>query len=1133
MIDVQDREKKLNHSFMREHFKKIFRGFFFGVTGKNLRVAWLIPLFFSSSLVYAGTPPVLSINAPAATAARTTSFTYDASGLLSAVIVEPDNTQLTLETFYSYDAWGNRTGINVSSPAGGNAAIAPTGSSHTFDARGQFPVMQKNALGHASSSAFDMRYGMPISVSDANNLAVQIQYDSLGRKILEINPDGNRKKWEYLYCSGIDGGNETCSGYARYVIKITPLAADGITLNGAWSKTYFDGLDREVRSETVGFDGTRTIAASTEYDSRGNISRASRPYYAGATIQWTSNAYDELNRLSARTAPDNSISYYSYDGFITAFINALGQVTAKVLDAKGQLALSYDNDNQAVAYQYDAFGNLWLTTDPKGNMSFMSYDIRGRKTQMYDGDNGSTIYSHDALSRVVQQTDAKGQGTAFTYDLLGRMNKRSEEDLTSGWTYDTCANGIGKLCATMADNGYREVQDYDGLGRASANSTTIDASYASSRTFDVNGRLATQAYPAGLVLAYVYTSQGYLKEVRNNATNALLWSAGAMDAEGHLLEQTYGNQIVTQSAYNAATGRIQNSYAGAGNGVLILGYDFDSIGNLSSRSDANQNLSETFLYDRLNRVVGSSLTSAGAGVVAQTYTYDAIGNITGRSGVGQYSYLPGQQPHAVASIAWEGGGVRSYAYDANGNLRREMQSDAAGADIPSKSRSGTYTSFNMPLTLATAATSTTFLYGPAHQRVKELSPGLTTVYLQPDNSGGLFYEKDIHSNGTTEHRQFITVNGAVVAVVKNIAGNVSVQYFHRDYLGSTIAVSDESGALIERFSYEAYGKRRFSSGALDGQNGIAGVNTKRGFTNHEQLDALGLIHMNGRVYDPVVGRFMTADPGVPYPDNLQSYNRYSYCRNNPLGAVDPSGFVDRDQGDSAGAGPRTGDAIALYESGAFSSNPVNHFLSAGAQFKKVITGKNSAWVADVESANTTTSGESEQAKQRTLLADKAAGVLVGSSLGATAGVALSGGCDIATVGACAPANPAIVATTATIGGVIGAEIVPPFMASSRELAKNIATATGDIKKQFEASHHIVAENDPRAKGSQSILTNAGMGIDSAFNGMNMSAQYHARLHTNAYHASVERALTGASSYAEVAARLSVIRVQINLGKFPF
>ena len=70
-----------------------------------------------------------------------------------------------------------------------------------------------------------------------------------------------------------------------------------------------------------------------------------------------------------------------------------------------------------------------------------------------------------------------------------------------------------------------------------------------------------------------------------------------------------------------------------------------------------------------------------------------------------------------------------------------------------------------------------------------------------------------------------------------------------------------------------------------------GVNTDRGYTLHEHLDEVGVIHVNGRVYDPLIGRFMSADPFVQSPGNLQSYNRYAYVMNNPLVFTDPSGYI--------------------------------------------------------------------------------------------------------------------------------------------------------------------------------------------------------------------------------------------------
>jgi RHS repeat-associated protein len=117
-----------------------------------------------------------------------------------------------------------------------------------------------------------------------------------------------------------------------------------------------------------------------------------------------------------------------------------------------------------------------------------------------------------------------------------------------------------------------------------------------------------------------------------------------------------------------------------------------------------------------------------------------------------------------------------------------------------------------------------------------------------------------------------------------------MRYFHRDQLGSVSVVTDESGAVIERLAYEPFGKRRYPNGAFDPSGSLVGVNTDRGFTGHEHLDEVQLIHMNGRVYDPLLGRFMSADPIVQSPSNLQSYNRYSYVANNPLAYTDPTGY---------------------------------------------------------------------------------------------------------------------------------------------------------------------------------------------------------------------------------------------------
>jgi RHS repeat-associated protein len=96
--------------------------------------------------------------------------------------------------------------------------------------------------------------------------------------------------------------------------------------------------------------------------------------------------------------------------------------------------------------------------------------------------------------------------------------------------------------------------------------------------------------------------------------------------------------------------------------------------------------------------------------------------------------------------------------------------------------------------------------------------------------------------------------------------------------------------VVERLAYDPWGKRRFITGAADTLDAITGQYIDRGFTMHEHIDEMGIINMNGRIYDPLIGRFMSADPYIQASDDLQSHNRYAYVMNNPLNLTDPSGF---------------------------------------------------------------------------------------------------------------------------------------------------------------------------------------------------------------------------------------------------
>lgn len=961
---------------------------------------------------------LVSAPSDAGTLVRASSFSYTPeSGLLSKEVVEPENAGGCLVTEHRYDRRGNRTNTTIrncnglpgeTARATGTAVFAARASDDSYSPgravingttygwqTGQFRTSALNAMRHRETRTYDPRFGAVMEHADPNGQAIQWSYDGFGRRIHEIRPDGTRTRWDYLYCAGVHGGTASCpmadGGTGAYVVVETPLASDGVTPGGPVSKTYYDDLNREVRRETQGFDGDGSAPAiyrDTRYDSMGRPYMTSRPYFAGQTAFWTILTYDALGRPVEVAEPDGATTMTAFSGLTVAVIDPKGQMRTTVKDSQGRVVSIRDAANNLLTFAYDPFGNLVRTTDPLGNVTTAAYDLRGRKTRMADPDMGTWSYAYNALGEVVRRTDPKGQVTTLAYDKIGRLVQRAEADLVSTWYNDvrkgggTCPGGIGKPCQAETSTGYRRTHAYDVLGRASAVTTHIGAAYSNNITYDALGRVAMLAYPSGMRLKYVYTPLGYLKEVRNYATDSLYWRADAVDAEGRIIAETYGNGIRTERFFDPRGGRLMLITAGPGNSVQSLAYGYDRAGNLVNRRDYNQGLDEIFDYDPLNRLTSSTSGSMRIGILRKTYSYDAIGNLTYRSDMGTYLYPPSGggsvRPHAVSRLELGSGGFRIYAYDTNGNMVTEKR--FAGPGRLGGSRGQTYSSFNMPLTISTNGRKSEFAYGPEHQRIRQISSAAsgTTIYVNPGNSGELLYEMDERPDGSIEQRNFISAGGQIVAMLKQVStsrgATVQVRYLHRDNLGSTTAVTDASGAVIERLAYEPFGKRRLPVGADDPGGSLMAATTDRGFTNHEHMDELGLIHMNGRTYDPSIGRFMSADSHVQEPEDLQSYNRYSYVLNNPLLYTDPSGYFSFRRLFKTAA-----IAVAAY------------FTAGYASSLYAATAATSTAAATGAAAGTAAYGAAYASAYATAVSSTTAAVIGGAAGGFTAGFLGSGG----------------------------------------------------------------------------------------------------------------------------------------------
>jgi RHS repeat-associated protein len=817
-------------------------------------------------------------------ASRSSSFAYDATtGLLTLEVIEPNTTALRLNTSYIYDAFGNKTTVTVN-----GVDVPQRSSSTTYDNNGQFAISAANALNQSESWQYDARFGLPTSHTGPNRLTTTWSYDAFGRKILEVRADGTRTTWSYQYCSGVNGGTATCPGsVGAYLVQTQILAADGVTQIGPTATTYYDQRNQVRHSDTQGFDGS-AIRTSMYYDLLGRVTYKSRPYYAGATysqIHWTTYSYDVLNRVLVETYPDASTMSHAYHGFSTTDTNALNQTKTTLKNSQGQTVSVTDTQGNVTSYVYEPFGNLAQVTDAAGNITTYTYDTRGRKVTSNDPDMGSWSYTYDVLDQLKTKTDAAGQVTTVTFDVLGRMTQRVEPDLTSTWEYDTAPMGIGKLAAAQTgDNFYSRVHSYDSLGRPSQVQLTIGSAagytYNTITTgYDSASRVNAVTYPSGFAVAYAYNTYGYQTQLTDAVSGLAYWTANARDAELHLTQQTVGNGVVTSQTFDPNTGLLTSITAGSAGAVESFSYTYDTLGKMLTRGDGNSGLSETFGYDSLNRLTSSSVNLTSTPLV-KTFGYSAIGNLTSKSDVGTYSYpaLGQARPHAVASIS--GSINTSFSYDAKGNM-----TSGNGLTVA-------YASYNKATSITRGTNTDLFSYDPEHQRYLESFVGVATtkIYLSPGPGSGIMAEKWTDSTGRTEWHNFLFAGGKLIGMhVEWSTGTIFTRYFNMDHLGSISTITDENGVVQERLSYDAWGKRRFPNGADDPSGSIASQ-TDHGFTGHEQLDEVGLVNMNARMYDPLLGRFGTPDPTTENPFSTQGWNRYSYVGNSPVNFTDPSGY---------------------------------------------------------------------------------------------------------------------------------------------------------------------------------------------------------------------------------------------------
>ncbi len=844
----------------------------------------------------------------------TSSYVWNADRTLSTETVQAGIANQQRVTAYTYPAsnnYGLPTGVAVSADGDANGTRS-TGTTYTAD--GYFPLAVVNALNHSATTGVRARDGQPTSVTDANGLRTLIDYDAFGFAVKKRF----RGATDAVYVAPDQHISvNSCSqlGYCWFPIEMYQMVTvqDGVPTQ----LTRHDALARTTLTAVMQMDGAWTHVLDG-YTARGQLEYRSEPLRNGEPWVFTSYLYNDiLGRMTRKVVPKQGedgrgdmVTTYSYSGRTTNIQvqgssdapGVLGLSLSRTTDSLGRYVETRDALNGRTRFWYEANGNVAAIDDANWVVTKANYNAIGQRTGVNDPNQGSWGFAYNALGEVLAQSDARGIATTLTYDKLGRPKTRTAlvdvtgdavaDAVNDSWSYDPANAKGAPLSDQRTINGTLErstAQTYDSLARPIQHDVTQPLSsgtqgYRTRTKYDsYHGRPVGQEYPNGEAVQVLYSVYGHALAEKDPGTGIEYRRTNGTNARGQPTQETFGNGVILTPTYQLQTGQLTGlTYSGAGGTLRQLGYGYDVFGNLKRQSLGGGTSREDYSYDQLHRLVQSIRSGAASGTVS--YGFDAVGNLTKKSdfssnSANAYSYSGGAcggGANAVKSVQLAAGGSRTYCYDANGNLT----GDNAGLSLK-------YDHQNLPTVAQRGALRDDFRYGPDGMRTRSWGSDGARVYLPG-------YE---HRTDTGETKVYI----GDYAVVSRTGATRKVEYLLKDRLGSVDAVANASGSVIETRGYDAFGKPRSGTwGDLTPAKLQSTAVTPKGFTQHEHLNQLELIHMNGRAYDYNLGRFTGVDPFIQFPLNSQSLNPYSYIMNNPLSGTDPSGYASCSTDASAG-----------------------------------------------------------------------------------------------------------------------------------------------------------------------------------------------------------------------------------------
>jgi len=862
-----------------------------------------------------------------ASTAYALSATYEDTGSLLTSTTPTGTTTLTYDSTFVYN-----TGASLPTPSSGVAISA--------------------------SASFDTTYtGLPLTTTDPNSQETKTPtYDPMLRPTEIEYPDGGQINW----------------AYTPTTLTTTTLQTPNPT---AASEVQLDGYSRQSRTEVAnGQSGNDYYQQDTCYDANGNSAFSSYSYQgvgfgatkgctvSGSTVSSTVNGdasyYDVLGRLTKLVRQDGETRTYTYSGRDVESVDENGVTRVVQVDGLGRNSVICEITSTALqgvspvscgtdisgtgfltTYSYALATGTTTVTQGAQTRTFQS-DWLGRPTLVQEPESGKTTYSYayNSTGLVVTRTRPKANQTSSTvttttttqYDALNRPLSLSYSDgtPTKTFAYDKAAgvstgsgapftdltqtNLIGRLSMAsvpLAATAY----SYDPLGRTSYLDECLPSGPCGTSgvpynrqlhfVYDLAGNPVSSSDGAGVTSTYTVSAASELLSLTSsisNSTNPASIISNVQNGPNGPVNYNLGNGLSSVKGYDTL-GRPDGGWVCAGStsasctgGTQVYGFTNGWKGvQLQSSSDSVLGQTSTYAYDAFNRLASRTVTSGTGpnyGWVYDRYANRWQQNITGGTGSGptiSVSFNAGTNQISTSGYTYDAAGnmnddsFHSYTYDGENNLTQ----------VDSSTASYVYNALNQRVRTVVGSSTTEFVFNAAGQRVSTWNGSTRTELL------GKYYW------GNTPAAFYTTASNPVGA---------AAHFEHQDWLGTERIRTTYNGGVEGEFTSLPFG---------DGQTTISGTDLD---ANHYGLldydSETETDHAQFRQYSNAQGHWMSPDPysGSYNLGDPQSFNRYGYGNNNPLGLIDPSGltpigyYVECDTyGDAGWGGDDTSNTVGV------------------------------------------------------------------------------------------------------------------------------------------------------------------------------------------------------------------------------